>query len=236
MVVPYLRILKGGRYQQPVNPYATGWWRRIQIAQAIEPGRTESEAENADLQFLVLTDRARAEETLRFTQRNLIDQFIDAAIHTPGYNADVASALFELLLPTSLKDMARDETDLVLVLDRAAAQYPWELLAERTRKGLQPLAKRTKVIRQFKTSNYRASPQAPRGQNALVIGDPVSKQVELPGAASSFLQHTFPSCPSFVHFPSLQHSPSDPVVRAGILPSLLPTSVLSYLQQPCSLL
>jgi CHAT domain-containing protein len=179
-VVPYLRVLKGGRYQQPANPYATGWWRRIQIAQA--PTTGSGETETADLQFLVLTDRARAEQSLRFTQRALIDQFIDAAIQSPGYNPDVASTLFELLIPSSMKELARDETDLVLVLDQAAAQYPWELLAERTRKGPQPLAKRTKVVRQFKTSTYRASPQPPRGRQALVIGDPVSELVELPGA------------------------------------------------------
>jgi hypothetical protein len=167
----YLRAVEGGRYyQRPANPYATGWWRRIQITG--DGGR--------GLQYLVMTDRARAEETLQPTQCALIDQFVDRAARLSDYDESLAVTLFELLVPNPLKDQAREAANLVLVVDQAAAQYPWELLAERTRDGIQALALQQGVIRQFKTEEYRARPQPAREKNALVVGNPKTTRADLP--------------------------------------------------------
>ena len=121
-VLPYLRVLEGGRFQRPANEYVTGWWRRLQITCKQRDNQAEFDG---DLHFLTLTDRARAEETLRSTQRPLIDRFIAEAVRSSSYNENIASTLYELLIPNPVKDQARDEADLVLIVDSEAAQYPW---------------------------------------------------------------------------------------------------------------
>ena len=54
-----LQIVEGGLLQRPVSEYAKGWWRRLQIT-ATEAG---SGSGTSALQFVLLTDRARAEES-----------------------------------------------------------------------------------------------------------------------------------------------------------------------------
>jgi CHAT domain-containing protein len=178
-VLPYLLILEGGRFQRPASPYLSGWWRRLQITRR---QNEDGGGATAGLHFLTLTDRARAEETVRATQLPLINQLIEQAVQSPVYNKNLASTLFELLVPNIVKEQTKDEADLVLILDSEAAQYPWELMAARTRKDVRPLATSVGIIRQFRTSEYRRNPQPPRGQNALVLGDTESGYEDLPGA------------------------------------------------------
>lgn len=59
------------------------------------------------------------------------------------------------------------------MLDRESARYPWEMLALRQGSGEPvPLAVRLGVLRQLKLQRYREQVQSPRGNNALVIGEP----------------------------------------------------------------
>jgi hypothetical protein len=98
----YLRVLEGGQFQRPTNHYATGWWRRILVT-----GERDKAGEpTGDLKFAVLTDRARAEETLSATQGRLTDKFVEGAIHSAAYNAEAASTLFQLLIPRTLREQA----------------------------------------------------------------------------------------------------------------------------------
>ncbi len=145
-------------------------------------GEAASEPKIKDLQFLALTDRARAEDTLHATQRKLVDQLVTAAVNSPTYDARLGTTLFELLIPNALKEQTDAQSNLVLVVDSDAAQYPWELLAERTRTEPQPLAVEKRLIRQFKTANFRPNPRTARDQYLLVIGDPLNDFSELPGA------------------------------------------------------
>lgn len=188
---PYLESLGGGRFQRPANQYARGWWRRIQITGERDH---RSGARTGNLHYLSLTDRARAEDTLQSTQRELINGFIEKAVHSSTYDEKLASTLFELLFPNVLKEQTQVEASMVLVVDQDAAQYPWELLAQRVRGGSQPLALRMGLLRQFVTSDYHPTPQPARDRNALVIG--VTQAIEvregkfpaLPGARAEALE------------------------------------------------
>jgi len=172
---------EGGRFQRPTNQYLTGWWRRIQIT-GEQDGRTGAAVRG--LRFLALTDRARAEDVAQATQRRLIDGFVTEAIQSSSLESSrkLGLTLFELLAPNTLKDQFSAQTDMVLVLDKDAAQYPWELLAERTGDDVQHLALKKGLIRQFKTADFRPDPQPARDRNALVIGDTVNNISPLPGA------------------------------------------------------
>jgi pimeloyl-ACP methyl ester carboxylesterase len=174
---------EGGLFHRPANQYATGWWRRVQITGKERDGvKGAPESTIKDLQFTALTDRARAEDTLQSTQRGLVDRLIKAAIDSPVYDERLGTALFELLVPNTLKERANTEANVVLIVDDESAQYPWELMAEWVQGIPQPLAVRKGYIRQFKTADFRPNPQAARDQHVLVIGDPKNDFSQLPGA------------------------------------------------------
>lgn len=119
------------------------------------------------LEFTVLTDRARAEGLSQATQRQWVDQLVRESISQPIYNESLAATLFELLIPNELKNQPEN---VLLVLDRVAAQYPWELLAERSQPK-KPVVTQIGMLRQFKALDYRFNPTRARQRNALVVGD-----------------------------------------------------------------
>lgn len=124
-------------------------------------------AEDDSLEFTVLTDRARAENLMHATQRIWVDRLVRDSIAQPVFNASLAATLFELLVPNELKNQSENT---LLVLDREAARYPWELLAERSQKD-KPIVTQIGMLRQFKALDYRANPIPARQRNALVVGD-----------------------------------------------------------------
>ena len=143
-------------YSDPV-----GWWRRIQV-----------EANQNGLKYTTLTDKARAELLLQATQRKLVDQFISKAEASSQQDAEVGKILFELLLPTEMKEQAPNTDNVVFVLDSTAAAYPWELLFNRLDTDSKPLAVRVGMLRQLQVGQYRQRVLNPLERAALVIGDP----------------------------------------------------------------
>ncbi|MEX0803982.1 MAG: CHAT domain-containing protein [Candidatus Binatia bacterium] len=169
---------RGGRRRASFAE-AEGWWQRLQI----------TEDSQARLAFNLLTDRARTQAYLQPTQRVLVDQFIEAAMNTAATDCGIAITLFEMLVPNELKDRAPDQRDMVLVLNDAAARYPWELMQERRRSydsgdtsGDKPLSVRAGMVRQLQSTEFREKVLFARGKFALVIGDPPSNLAPLPGA------------------------------------------------------
>lgn len=150
------------------------WWNRIEVSEDERSG---------SLKFQNLTlRRARSEEYLQPTQRQLIDGFVRDAIASPDPDPATAATLFELLVPNTLKEYAPDQNDLVLILDEASARYPWELMADRRAASGEPIAVRAGLIRNLKVETFRERPQAVLGNHALVVGDPPSELPALPGA------------------------------------------------------
>jgi hypothetical protein len=156
--------------------------RRAQLSEII----TEMFTQDGDpcggdggLEFQVLTDRARVEAGLQGTQRRLVESLVEQSTASTRYEKDLSVSLFELLVPNPLKDRSEN---VVLMLDREAAQYPWELITDRTR-PTEPLATRVGLLRQFKTVDFRANPRPSRGNYVMVIGDPINTGLPpLPGA------------------------------------------------------
>ncbi|HKR85392.1 MAG TPA: CHAT domain-containing protein, partial [Terriglobales bacterium] len=198
-LVPNLQWAPGGRFRRPLDIYATGWWRRIQITEANEKqsdpakklvsaaGSTQPDTDDSSCSrfvFTALTDRARIEETLTLSQNKISDLLIKESTTRTDFEKCASVALFELLMPNPFKAQARETADLVLMVDEAAAHFPWELMTDRLVKNKKPLAVEAGMIRQFKTSNFEvvAGPRRARLHNALVIGDTISGLVDLPGA------------------------------------------------------
>jgi CHAT domain-containing protein/pimeloyl-ACP methyl ester carboxylesterase len=156
--------------RQLVDDAVNGPEQRRFLTQLISDLLTQNQAAPAadeSLEFTVLTDRARAEGRRQATQRTWVDQLIRGSVSDTGYKSELATTLFELLVPNDLKQQTEN---VALVLDRQAAQYPWELLVERSQSD-RPLVTQIGMLRQFKSVDFRLNPQSSRGRNALVVGD-----------------------------------------------------------------
>ncbi|QID16539.1 CHAT domain-containing protein [Nitrogeniibacter mangrovi] len=139
------------------------WWHRLEIIE--EEGRRA-------LRFIFATDRARAEETLMAGQLELADAFIAQASRSPAANSEVAKTLFEMLLPNSLKAMAPNQSNMVLMLDACSARYPWELLENRWGAINRPPAVAAGLVRQLKAREFRHQPLHSTSAKAFVVGNP----------------------------------------------------------------
>ena len=154
------------RYQEKKE-----WWQRLRI----------TGNKDGSLKFSAITGKARAEVSTIPTQRALVNKFIEQAIGNTTSNCEVGRTLFELLLPNRLKEQARDQQDLVIVVDEESARYPWELLEDRWSDGKTPLATNQGVLRQLETDMFREKVESNTGSAALVIGNPqTSHFVDLP--------------------------------------------------------
>ncbi len=161
-----------------------GWWQRLQIlgGRRLDSESGTDASGHAPLRFSALTKRARVEVTLHQTQRTLVDDFIRQSITTTHDNDKIAQTLFELLLPNDLKDQAPDQDNLVLILDKEAASYPWELLRDPDDKSGKPISVQKGLLRQLETLNSSPKVRESGGFNALVVGDPISRFTPLPSA------------------------------------------------------
>ncbi len=173
---PTLLVTGGGRGNSLAYDEESGWWRRIVVTE-------EGNASTGGLRFVTLGERSRAEERLVFTQGPMIDELL-ARAPTQSSTVDdgsLSNALFELLLPVALKETVFEGSDLLLVVDGRSGRYPWELLGRRQMSdpgseesawGLDPLISQVRLIRQFRTQDFREFIAPARSDNALVIGEP----------------------------------------------------------------
>ncbi len=165
----------GGRTRLVINE-SSNWWLPLKI-----------QAQSGRLVVENLESRARSELNVVETDQ-LVQALVKQAIKDPRRNVETEFALFELLLPTDIKDLAPDAGDLRLLLTPAAAAYPWELIADRlqTRRGNRalPQSVRVGVVRQLSTISYRSHVRHTLSQRALIVSDPQTngQLVELPGA------------------------------------------------------
>lgn len=168
---PSVNTGEGGRrrvqFEEPPN-----WWHRMEIIH---------DKKNDELRFLALTDRARAEESLVTGQLRLAENLIRATIADTRRDLKVTHALFEMLIPNRLKELAPHEYDVVLVVDEVSGSYPWELLEDRWSGGDRPPAVSAGMLRQFKTGEYREQPITTLEDTAYLVGDPI-----LPPPTSEF--------------------------------------------------
>lgn len=162
MVAPQIRSADGARSRLRFEE-AAGWPMRLRIESVLDE----------QLKFTLFTDSARAEARLLATERAALDRFVGGAIGTTRRNAELATALFQLLLPNDLKDGVQRCGDMVLVVDERSAGYPWEMLQpthdqpDRVAPALNGA-----FVRQLEVPTFRARPTLAGASFALVVGDP----------------------------------------------------------------
>jgi len=121
-----------------------------------------------ELDYVALSDRARAEKRAQQGQPELIDTLVQLSIRDTQFKAETARTLFELLIPNELKDVFAQQGRLVMVVDQTTANYPWELMAF----GSRPVCVEVGLVRQLQTAQFRPQIRASTTNAAYVVGDP----------------------------------------------------------------
>lgn len=127
------------------------------------------------LRFLYVGQRARAESVIQQRQPGLIEALVRQQIHDTRWQEDIGRMLFQLMVPHEFKDAARQLERVVLVVDAATANLPWELMlagAAGAADDALPMAVRTPVVRQLASTRFRTQVQQALDRSALVVGNP----------------------------------------------------------------
>lgn len=157
---------------------ASSYWPRLMVCAADEipgPGATPPapEAPARRLKFVFLGQRARAETVVDQGQPGLVDSLVRDVVRSPRYTpaTGIGNTLFHLLVPLDFKAAAREASNLLLAVDEATANIPWEMLEA----DGQPLLRNTRLIRQLISPRYRQHPLATRERSALLVVNPSTR-------------------------------------------------------------
>jgi CHAT domain-containing protein len=166
-VDPRLQLGKGWRHRLAVGQDA-GYWPRLSVFGSAAEGPSPQAGVAGKLSYTYLGERARAETMEQLRQPGLVEELVAASINKTAYNPDLSRTLFQLLVPTVYKDLARRLDQLVLVVDDSTANLPWELLIADD----QPMVLQLALVRQLKADDCRLRVQQSPEHTALVIGNP----------------------------------------------------------------
>ncbi len=137
-----------------------------------------------------VSDRARSEQFSIEVASALVQGLVERA--AASADPDVGALLYELLLPTSLKERFADFRDTELELDDDMSAIPWEVLCDSIGPAdgftrAEPLSVRAALIRRRVRSDGGGAARLAGGFQALVIGDPslqgTAGFAQLPAAA-----------------------------------------------------
>jgi hypothetical protein len=171
-----LAVYPGGEYSRPPQDRSSGWWQRVQISgPASIPGAPHAGRSDAiELAFTSLTNRAKLSQSTTIQSQSQVARLIEAAMLESSADLKLSRTLFEMLLPSSLKDSLRDGGNLLLLLNRTAARYPYELMADRHGTGEAiPLIEKCGLLRQIELPEIVAKTEITSGRDVLVIGPPL---------------------------------------------------------------
>ncbi len=151
--------------REPVQVDSDAWNAVVDAAFGASPSSARPPLE---LDYVALSDRARAEKRAQQGQPELIDTLVQLSIRDTQFKVETARSLFELLIPNELKDVFAQQGRLVMVVDPTTANYPWELMAF----GSRPACVDVGLVRQLQTAQYRPQIRASTTNTAYVVGDP----------------------------------------------------------------
>ncbi|GAB3245538.1 DUF7379 domain-containing protein [Chitinimonas naiadis] len=122
--------------------------------------------------FLFLGEKARAETLVMQRQPGLVESLASTAIHGPSPTSytpgGFGNTLFQLLVPQEFKSVARKTDNLILAVDEATANLPWELMEA----DGEPLIRQMRMVRQFITPRFRLDVIRTDQLSACVIANP----------------------------------------------------------------
>jgi pimeloyl-ACP methyl ester carboxylesterase len=168
---PQLRSGRAGRIRQSFGRDAE-WEMIIEITCPPEARDT--------LRFRVMNRSAIVDSDAAHVNRHAIDHLFTRVRASQRTDLTTGLLLFRRLVPRAVRSILSEGSNVTLVLDEVAATYPWELAMDS--RADDPLAIRTKMVRQLIQDMRPSRPRPPASDISLVIGDPASQYAPLPHA------------------------------------------------------
>lgn len=176
-----IRTGHGARLRMDYGTEADSW-QRI----------TVSRSDDQTLNYTVISDGAKAAFKKTAFQVEVINTLLKESRVGTATQRNLGKLLFELLIPIDLKDFAKNDQKIQLLVDETTAHIPWELMEDDVgtfSNGLyqsvevtefKPLVIRAPIIRRLVDQGT----SVPRAQvmEALVVGDPKTSLPPLEGA------------------------------------------------------
>jgi CHAT domain-containing protein len=123
------------------------------------------------LKYILLSQRARAETVVQQRQPGLIEAIVRDRRNSARIDHELGHTLFQLMVPLDHKTALREQSRLLLVLDRYTANLPWEMLQV----DGAALALRTPLVRQLATMRYRRAARTATGDHACIVANPSTR-------------------------------------------------------------
>ncbi len=160
-------------------------WHRIEVTVVKnDDNRKSANEKTRPIRFASITDKAANAVELLPTNRKLVDTLIEKIAKNSQWNKQISQTLYELLIPNEFKGYGSNLHNMVMIVDKDTAQYPWELLHDANGISDKPMVVNMGMVRQLNTSDYRKAIKMNTKNRALVIGNPQTedKYPKLPGA------------------------------------------------------
>ncbi|WP_428663039.1 CHAT domain-containing protein [Runella sp.] len=164
-----IKQLIGWRERLPMDD-TTEWWTRISVHRYSED-ELPSEAQRRALRFAISTDAARMEERLLKTVNETLLGMLEELSRKDAWSPELAKTIFELMIPNDFKEQLKRQNNIIWILDKYTAAFPWELLQDSITNA-RPLSVNAGMVRQLLTGNFRINVNPVVEQTAIVIGDP----------------------------------------------------------------
>ncbi|MCB0584292.1 MAG: CHAT domain-containing protein [Phaeodactylibacter sp.] len=161
-----IREVDGKRTIIPIDN-SREWWKRITATL-----RNDPETGRNYIDYSASTGRAKIDVRPLFVDQSILEALLADSQKEKSWNQELSRTMFELLVPNDYKIAFRDQQNLLLILDKYTAWYPWELLHYDSGQGA-PVCVSTGMIRQLSTSNDRKKIKPVNNNRALIIGDPI---------------------------------------------------------------
>jgi len=158
------------------------WWQRITIQSDFICN--ENDTRTKVFTFSSSMGTAREEVRKLYCSKEIIETLINEISTKQNWDGELAKIIFELLIPNDFKMAVRNQQNLLLILDKTTAGYPWEMLQDISIQS-SPLSTQVGMIRQLSTEVFRPGVNYTLANRALIIGNPDTGNFlpTLPGAA-----------------------------------------------------
>ncbi len=169
----------GARLSLPTD-HDDDWYKRYSI-EANEVGKDEADLLQG-LTFKASGGLASENIVQDYSNRHVIESLIKG-IPEQQWNPELSKALFELLIPNDFKTNFKRHSNILLVVDKETAKFPWEMLAADLNET-EPIAVNASIIRQFSSEDALVNPTHINSNTAFIIGNPDTqgKLHDLPSA------------------------------------------------------
>ncbi len=174
-------LLKGRRQRIPIDD-TTDWWTRVTVDLSREKN-AECQWVTRGLRFTMSTNTAREEKAEIHINLDMLSSILEEASKSNRWNEDLARTIYELLIPNQFKEFMNKQNNILWIVNKDTAGFPWELL-KHAQPNAKPLSVSCGMMRQMATQDFRQVINQVASKTALVVGDPDLKgwQTQLSGA------------------------------------------------------